>query len=280
MAKQFWLMKSEPDQFGIADLARVSIEPWTGVRSYFARAHMRAMAVGDAVLFHHSNATPPGVAGLARVVRTQVVDQTQFDPNSPYYDPKATREQPIWDCVEVEYVATLPHFVAMDRIRAEPALADMLVVRRGMRLSVQPVTEAEYETIVALGHTAPPVLEPAAAPRRSGAPAPGPDRPARPAAAVRAPSAAARTRARSAAGSRRPASARPASARPASARPASARPASARPASARPASAKPAAAKPAAAKSAAAKPAPARSATASAAARPTRSTRSARPARR
>ena len=156
MANRFWLMKSEPDQFGIADLARVKVEPWTGVRSFFARAHMRAMAVGDAVLFHHSNATPPGVAGLARVVRTGVVDQTQFDPNSPYHDPKATRDAPIWDCVEVEYVATLPHFVALDRIRGEPSLSEMLLLRRGMRLSVQPVTEAEYEAIVALGHTAPP----------------------------------------------------------------------------------------------------------------------------
>ena len=155
---QFWLMKSEPDQFGIADLARVKIEPWTGVRSYFARAHMRAMAVDDAVLFHHSNATPPGVAGLARVVRTGVIDETQFDPRSKYFDPKATRDAPTWDCVEVEYVATLPHFVAMDRIRAEPALADMLLVRRGMRLSVQPVTEAEYHAIVALGQIAPPEL--------------------------------------------------------------------------------------------------------------------------
>ena len=155
MGKQFWLMKSEPEQFGIADLARVQIEPWTGVRSYFARNHMRAMSVGDAVLFHHSNATPPGVAGLARVVRTHVVDETQFDPNSKYYDPKATRAQPIWDCVEVAYVATLPHFVSLDRIRAEPSLADMLLLRRGMRLSVQPVTQAAYETIVRLGQTAP-----------------------------------------------------------------------------------------------------------------------------
>jgi predicted RNA-binding protein with PUA-like domain len=153
---KFWLMKSEPDQFGIADLARVKIEPWTGVRSYFARAHMRAMSVGDAVLFHHSNTTPPGVAGTARVVSTGVIDETQFDPRSKYHDPKATREAPIWDCVEVEYVATLPHFVAMDRIRAEPALADMLLLRRGMRLSVQQVTEAEYEAIVVLGQIAPP----------------------------------------------------------------------------------------------------------------------------
>jgi predicted RNA-binding protein with PUA-like domain len=162
-------MKSEPDQFGIADLARVKVEPWTGVRSYFARAHMRAMAVGDAVLFHHSNATPPGVAGLARVVRTKVIDETQFDPDSPYYDPKATREEPIWDCVEVEYVETLPHFVPLDRIRGEPSLAEMWLLRRGMRLSVQPVTKAQYETIAALGHTAPPPSSPKA-PRAAKAP--------------------------------------------------------------------------------------------------------------
>lgn len=159
-------MKSEPDQFGIADLQRVRVEPWTGVRSYFARAHMRAMSVGDAVLFHHSNTNPPGVAGLARVVRTGVVDQTQFDPDSKYFDPKATRDAPIWDCVEVEYVATFPHFVAMDRIRAEPALADMLLLRRGMRLSVQPVTEAEYQAIVALGQTPAPELPKPAKPAR------------------------------------------------------------------------------------------------------------------
>jgi predicted RNA-binding protein with PUA-like domain len=163
MAKQFWLMKSEPEQFGIADLARVKVEPWTGVRSFFARAHMRAMSVGDEVLFHHSNAPPPGVAGLARVVRTQVIDETQFDPASPYHDPRATRERPIWDCVEVEYVATLPYFVSMDRMRAEPRLAEMILLQgRGMRLSVQPVAEAEYEVVVALGNTAPPPLPPKA----------------------------------------------------------------------------------------------------------------------
>jgi predicted RNA-binding protein with PUA-like domain len=182
---RFWLMKSEPDQFGIADLARVKIEPWTGVRSYFARAHMRAMSVGDAVLFHHSNATPPGVAGTARVVRTGVIDETQFDPESKYHDPKATRDAPIWDCVEVEYVATLPHFVAMDRIRAEPALADMMLLRQG-RLSVQPVAEAEYETIVALGQIAPPVLaKPARSPRSTRSVKPA--RSAKPAGAAKPP---------------------------------------------------------------------------------------------
>src|SRR5262249_9872784 len=97
-------MKSEPDLFGIDDLARVKVEPWSGVRSYFARAHMRAMTVGDRVLFHHSSVDPPGVAGLAKVVRVGVVDETQFDPKSPYYDAKATRAAPVWDCVDVEFV--------------------------------------------------------------------------------------------------------------------------------------------------------------------------------
>jgi predicted RNA-binding protein with PUA-like domain len=148
--KQYWLMKSEPDQFGIADLARVKTEPWSGVRSMFARFHMRAMSVGDEVLFHHSNVTPPGVAGLARVVRTKVIDETQFDPKSPYFDAKATREKPIWDCVDVEYVGTFPHFVSINRMRAEPVLADMVVLKPG-RLSVQPVQAHEYARIVALG---------------------------------------------------------------------------------------------------------------------------------
>jgi predicted RNA-binding protein with PUA-like domain len=156
MAKQYWLMKSEPDQFGITDLERVRVEPWSGVRNYMARMNMRAMQVGDEVLFHHSNVDPPGVAGLARVVRTGVVDETQFDPASKYHDPKATREKPIWDCVDVEYVATFPYFVSLDRMRADPALADMVVLKRGMRLSVQPATEGEYQRIVALGHEPPP----------------------------------------------------------------------------------------------------------------------------
>src|SRR5690349_2915080 len=104
-------MKTEPEAFSIADLAKVRVEPWTGVRSTFARFNMRKMKVGDEVLFYHSSCEPPGVAGLARVHKTGVVDETQFDPENKYYDPKATREKPIWDCVEVEYVATFPHYV-------------------------------------------------------------------------------------------------------------------------------------------------------------------------
>jgi predicted RNA-binding protein with PUA-like domain len=150
-----WLMKTEPEQFGIADLERVKVEPWSGVRNYMARANMRAMNVGDAVLFYHSSTVPPGVAGLATVARTNVIDETQFDPKSPYFDPKATRDKPRWDCVDVRYVETLPNYVELGAMREDPALAKMMLLKRGMRLSVQPVTAAEYKRIVAMGHAKP-----------------------------------------------------------------------------------------------------------------------------
>jgi len=151
---KYWLMKTEPETFSIDDLERVRVEPWSGVRSVFARFHMRAMSVGDEVLFYHSSCEPPGVAGLARVVRTGVIDETQFDPASPYFDEKATREKPIWDCVDVEFVEKLPFFVSLHHIKAEPELKDMALLKIG-RLSVQPVTEDEYRYIVAMGHAEP-----------------------------------------------------------------------------------------------------------------------------
>jgi predicted RNA-binding protein with PUA-like domain len=171
VAKQYWLMKSEPDSFSIADLERKRVEPWSGVRNYMARFHMRAMQVDDAVLFHHSSCDPPGVAGLARVVRTNVIDETQFDPDSQYFDPRATRAKPVWDCVDVEYVTTLPNFVPIERIRGEPALADMLLLKRGMRLSVQPITASEYARIVAMGDEAwePPPKPPKPKPKKKPA---------------------------------------------------------------------------------------------------------------
>jgi predicted RNA-binding protein with PUA-like domain len=147
---QYWLMKTEPETFSIDDLERVKIEPWTGVRSMFARFHMRNMTVGDEVLFYHSSCEPPGVAGIARITRTKVVDETQFDPASKYFDEKATREKPIWDCAEVELVKRLPRFVSLWEIRGEPLLADMPLLKKGMRLSVQPVTEEQYKRIVAM----------------------------------------------------------------------------------------------------------------------------------
>lgn len=152
---RYWLMKTEPESFSISDLERVKVEPWSGVRNYMARANMRAMTVGDPVLFYHSSTEPPGVAGLATVARTNVIDETQFDPKSPYFDDKATRDKPRWDCVDVRYVETLPTYVELGRMRADPALADMMLLKRGMRLSVQPVEKAEYTRIVAIGRKKP-----------------------------------------------------------------------------------------------------------------------------
>jgi predicted RNA-binding protein with PUA-like domain len=152
---RYWLMKSEPDSFSIDDLQRVTVEPWSGVRSHFARAYMRQMTVGDGVLFYHSSTEPPGVAGLAIVERTSVIDETQFDPNSQYFDERATRDKPIWDCVDVRFIEKLPYYVALPRIRADEALADMLLLKPG-RLSVQPVEEPAYHHIVELGHVEPP----------------------------------------------------------------------------------------------------------------------------
>lgn len=146
---KYWLMKSEPEEFSITDLEKRRLEPWSGVRSMFARFHMRNMTVGDAVLFYHSSCNPPGVAGLATVSKVKLVDETQFDPKSKYYDEKSTREKPRWDCVEVEYVKTLPNLVVLERIRSEKKLANMVLLRQG-RLSVQPVEQAEYEHIVSL----------------------------------------------------------------------------------------------------------------------------------
>jgi predicted RNA-binding protein with PUA-like domain len=151
---KYWLMKTEPDTFSIDDLERVKVEPWTGVRSVFARFHMRNMSVGDEVLFYHSSCEPPGVAGLARIVTTKVIDETQFDPSSKYFDEKATREKPIWDCVDVEFVEKFPHLVSLPHIRAEPALKDMKLLQIG-RLSVMPVEEPEFRLIVEMGHSEP-----------------------------------------------------------------------------------------------------------------------------
>lgn len=153
-----WLMKTEPDTFSITDLERVRVEPWSGVRSFFARANMRNMTVGDSVLFYHSSVQPPGVAGLAKVSRVGVVDETQFDPKSPYFDEKATREKPIWDCVDVEFVQVFPHFVTLERLRHDPDLAEMAVLKVG-RLSVQPVTPEEYARVVEMSATPSPVFD-------------------------------------------------------------------------------------------------------------------------
>lgn len=147
---RFWLMKSEPDVFSIDDLRRLGRSPWDGVRNYQARNYMRDdMRVGDLALFYHSNAQPPGVAGLVRISRVGLPDQTALDPESKYFDPKATPDDPRWWMVEVEHVETFPRFVPLAEIREHPALQAMPLVRRS-RLSVQPVEADEMRIILSL----------------------------------------------------------------------------------------------------------------------------------
>jgi predicted RNA-binding protein with PUA-like domain len=150
--KRHWLMKSEPDDFSIDDLARVQVEPWTGVRNYQARNFMRDMQVGDGVLFYHSNAAVPGIYGIAEVATTAYPDPSQFDRKSKYFDEKASREQPRWDLVDVRYVRTLKRPISLDDIRAAAdALGeDFALIRKGNRLSVLPVTAAQWKTLLSL----------------------------------------------------------------------------------------------------------------------------------
>ncbi len=146
MAKRYWLMKSEPDSYSIDDLERDGSTHWEGVRNYKARNNMRAMKVGDEVLFYHSNASPPGVVGIARVCREAYPDPAQFDKKSKYHDAKSTREEPRWDMIDVEFVAKAKETVGLPEIKSEAALADMELVRYG-RLSVQSVRKEEFERV-------------------------------------------------------------------------------------------------------------------------------------
>lgn len=144
-----WLMKSEPDVFGIEDLRRKKTEHWDGVRNFQARNYMREMEVGDRVLFYHSNAKEIGVAGLARVAKTAYPDHTSWDPDSKYFDPRSTVEAPRWFMVDVAFVEAFPRIVTLGEIREQAALADMPLVNRS-RLSVQPVTDEQFKLIVAM----------------------------------------------------------------------------------------------------------------------------------
>ena len=143
---RYWLMKSEPDVFGVDDLAR---EPrkttaWWGVRNYQARNFMRDdMRVGDLALFYHSSCPEPGIAGIMRISRRAYPDATQFDPASEYYDAKATRDDPRWVNVDVTLVRRT-RLVSIQELRGHPELADMRVLQRGNRLSITPVSDAEW----------------------------------------------------------------------------------------------------------------------------------------
>ena len=152
MSKQYWLMKSEPDEFGIDDLKKKKVEAWTGVRNYQARNFMRdEMKEGDEILFYHSSCKPTGVAGVATVASSAYPDPTQFDPKSSYYDEKSTQEKLRWMLVDVKFKAKFSTFVDLQEIKNERKLSEMKIVQKGNRLSITPVTKAEFDYICKLG---------------------------------------------------------------------------------------------------------------------------------
>jgi predicted RNA-binding protein with PUA-like domain len=153
MAVGYWLFKSEPSVFSIDDLARApnATTCWNGVRNYQARNLLRdSIGVGDGVIFYHSSADPPSVAGLAEVTRAGYPDPTQFDPRSEYHDKEASADDPRWFMVDIHFKEKFARQLRLDELRGVPALRNMVLLRRGSRLSVQPVTGAEWKAIVAL----------------------------------------------------------------------------------------------------------------------------------
>jgi predicted RNA-binding protein with PUA-like domain len=146
----YWLMKSEPDELSIEALGRLGEARWDGVRNYQARNFLRAMSVGDEFFFYHSSCPQPGIAGIARITAAAYPDPTALDPESHYYDPKATAEKNPWSAVDVAHVKTLPKVLDLGRLKQQAALAEFPLVQKGSRLSVMPVTPEQWAAIVAL----------------------------------------------------------------------------------------------------------------------------------
>jgi predicted RNA-binding protein with PUA-like domain len=147
---RYWLMKSEPGSYSLDDLERDGSTCWEGVRNYQARNLMREMQTGDLVLFYHSNADPPVAVGIAQVEREAYPDHFSWDPDSRYFDPKSSPEEPRWWMVDLRFVERFDRFVPLAELKADPTLAGMLVTGRS-RLSVQPVDAVDFETVVRLG---------------------------------------------------------------------------------------------------------------------------------
>jgi predicted RNA-binding protein with PUA-like domain len=145
----YWLMKSEPDVFGIDDLKRVKKEPWDGVRNYQARNYMRdEMKKGDKILFYHSNTDVPGVVGIMEVSKEAFPDHTSWDKKSKYFDPKSSEENPRWFMIEVKYVSKFPRTVSLQEMKDMKPLSEMKILQKGNRLSITPVTKVEFDHIV------------------------------------------------------------------------------------------------------------------------------------
>ncbi len=150
--KRYWLMKSEPDAFSIDDLQKVGVEPWNGVRNYQARNHMRQMQVGDGVLFYHSSCAIPAIVGIAKVASVAYPDPTQFDPKSDYFDAKSTREEPRWSLVDVAFERKLKRAIPLEEIKqhADALGEGFALTQRGSRLSVSPVSAAQWKLLLSL----------------------------------------------------------------------------------------------------------------------------------
>lgn len=146
----YWLVKSEPDVYSLDDLKEAKKDCWDGVRNYQARNNLKAMKKGDLCFFYHSRTKPPHVAGICKVVKDAYPDPTAFDPKEKYYDPKSDPENPRWFCPDVRYVRHLPKPVSISQVRETEELEEMVLVNN-TRLSVQPVTEKEFETVCKLG---------------------------------------------------------------------------------------------------------------------------------
>jgi len=150
--KRYWLMKTEPEDFSIDDLQRVGTEPWTGVRNYQARNFMRQMQPGDGVLFYHSSTEVPGIYGVAEIATAAYPDPSQFQKTSKYYDEKSTPAEPRWSLVDVRFVRKLARGIPLDEIRTHADILgeDFALIRRGTRLSVMPVSAAQWKLLLSL----------------------------------------------------------------------------------------------------------------------------------
>lgn len=147
----YWLLKSEPDAFSIDDMEKAVTEPWDGIRNYQARNFMRdGMQIGDLALFYHSNCKPPGVVGVVRVVSRPYPDHTAWDPTAKYFDPKSKEENPRWMMVDFEFVEKFPSLIALETLKNTPELSEMLILRKGNRLSITPVEKPHFERILEL----------------------------------------------------------------------------------------------------------------------------------
>jgi predicted RNA-binding protein with PUA-like domain len=154
MARRFWLMKCEPAAYTIDDLARDGRTSWEGVRNYQARNFMRdQMQEGDGVLFYASNAEPSGVTGLASIVRAAYPDHFALKKGHKYFDAAGSAESPVWYMVDIGFVERFPAIVPLETLKTTPGLEKMMVIQKGSRLSVQPVTPEEYAIVVTLGHS-------------------------------------------------------------------------------------------------------------------------------